>query len=258
MLLQFPGCKPAPPVGTLRWGDFLPDEKVTKESPKAGPFPALWNPPRRYGVASASFSSRPWAWQGHIDGIGIRLNVPASLMNGYFYRQGLTLGSSCSQLPGAWLPAVGTPLLQGRPGRGNYPAIGPVAKNAWCGGSTRSHSKGNGPNMGSTHVQPGTPGRFLGGNALSGLWFLSGSRKKPPAGSVPTRLASLIPVPREGRTFKWKGRRPKGAKTPLQPPAAVVYWERTQPAAPGQIPAAQGGTRPVLTRRAPPDGKDDR
>ena len=59
MLLQFPGCKPAPPVGTLRWGDFLQffrcgfsplargdalrwglflsDEKETKESLRAFP-----------------------------------------------------------------------------------------------------------------------------------------------------------------------------------------------------------------------------
>ena len=29
------------------------------------------------------------------------------------------------------------------------------------------------------------------GPAFGGLWFLSGSRKEPPAGSVPTRLASL-------------------------------------------------------------------
>ena len=38
--------RPAPPVGTLRWAPFLPDEKWGKESPKAGPSPALWNPPR--------------------------------------------------------------------------------------------------------------------------------------------------------------------------------------------------------------------
>ena len=45
-----------------------------------------------------------------------------------FYRQGLILVCSCSQLPGARLPAVGTPLHQGRPGHGNRPAIGPVAQ----------------------------------------------------------------------------------------------------------------------------------
>ena len=31
-----------------------------------------------------------------------------------------------------------------------------------------------------------------GGDALSGFWFLLPAQKKPPAGSVPTRLASLI------------------------------------------------------------------
>ena len=47
-----------------------------------------------------------------------------------FYLQGLTLVSRCSQLPEAWLPAAGTPLLQSRPGRGNHPAIGPAAQGA--------------------------------------------------------------------------------------------------------------------------------
>lgn len=41
----------------------------------------------------------------------------------------------------------------------------------------------------------------------------------------------------------------------MQPPAAVVYWEGTQPAAPGQISAANGRIHPVLTRRDFPTGK---
>ena len=32
---------------------------------------------------------------------------------------------------------------------------------------------------------------FGGGNALSGVWCLLPAQKAPPAGSVPTRLASL-------------------------------------------------------------------
>ena len=43
----------ASPVGTLRWARFLNDEKSGKESPKAGPSPALWNPPRWYWVGTA-------------------------------------------------------------------------------------------------------------------------------------------------------------------------------------------------------------
>ena len=35
---------------TLRWGDFLIGQKVTKDPPKAGSSPALWNPPRRSGM----------------------------------------------------------------------------------------------------------------------------------------------------------------------------------------------------------------
>ena len=49
VLLRFLRQKPAPPPGTLRWARFLPDEKSGKESPKAGPSPALWNPPRGTG-----------------------------------------------------------------------------------------------------------------------------------------------------------------------------------------------------------------
>ena len=44
-----------------------------------------------------------------------------------FYPQGLILVQRCSQLTGAWLPAAGTPLLQGRPGHGNRLVIGPAA-----------------------------------------------------------------------------------------------------------------------------------
>ena len=61
--------KPAPQPGTLRWARFLPDEKSGKESPKAGPSPALWNPPRWYGAGPAFFSVRPWTRSCHIDGV---------------------------------------------------------------------------------------------------------------------------------------------------------------------------------------------
>ena len=91
----------------------------------------------------------------------------------------------CSQLTGAWLPAAGTPLLQGRPGHGNRLVIGPAAQGAWYGGSNRNHSKGHGPNLDLTHGQPRTPGRSLGGNALSGFWFLLTGQKEPPSGERP-------------------------------------------------------------------------
>ena len=63
--------KPAPLAGTLRWARFLPDEKSGKESPKAGPSPALFPPPCGIhpavrGVPAFSLF-RPIAWWGHID-----------------------------------------------------------------------------------------------------------------------------------------------------------------------------------------------
>ena len=143
-------------------------------------------------VVPASYAFQPWTGSCHIDGEEILRKVPTSLVDTFFYHQGLTLESRCSQLSRARHPAAGTPLGQGRPGHGNCPAIGPAARIAWCGGRTRRHSKGDGPNLGLTQFQPRTPGRSLGGNALSGFWFLLTEQKEPPAGSVPTRLASRI------------------------------------------------------------------
>ena len=44
---------------TLRWGLFLSDEKETKESPKEGPSPSLWNPPRFPGLSGAASQAGP-------------------------------------------------------------------------------------------------------------------------------------------------------------------------------------------------------
>ena len=58
----FSGVGPAPLAGdALRWARFLSDEKSGKESPKAGPSPALWNPPRRYWLECAPFYFQPLA-----------------------------------------------------------------------------------------------------------------------------------------------------------------------------------------------------
>ena len=115
------------PGDALRWAPFLPDEKWGKESPKAGPSPALWNPPRGTGCPCVLLfaplgPARSHRWHGY--------STECSCFSGrqHFYCQGLTLVCNCSQLPEAWLPAAGTPLLRGRPGHGNHPAIGPAAQ----------------------------------------------------------------------------------------------------------------------------------
>ena len=111
----------------LRWGDFLPDEKVTKESPKEGPSPSLWNPPRGTGcpcvlLVSALGPVGSHRWRGN--------STESTYFSGrqFFYPQGLVLVSRCSQLTKAWIPAAGTPLLQGRPGHGNRLVIGPATQ----------------------------------------------------------------------------------------------------------------------------------
>ena len=137
-------------AGTLRWAQFLSDEKLGKESPKAGPSPALWNPPRGTGRMCVPLFSA----LGPVGSHRWRENSTESACffeTECFSYQGLILVCNCSQLPEAWLPAAGTPLLQSRPGGGNHPVIGPVAMVAWCGGRDRGHSKGDGPNTSLTH-----------------------------------------------------------------------------------------------------------
>ncbi len=115
--------------GTLRWAPFLSDEKEGKESPKAGPSPALWNPPRGTGCACILLVSALGLERSH------RWRRPSteraySSVWLFFDCQGLTLVSRCFQLTGARLPVAGTPLLQGRPGGGNHQAVGPAAQSS--------------------------------------------------------------------------------------------------------------------------------
>ena len=108
--------KPAPPPGTLRWARFLPDEKSGKESPKAGPSPALWNPPRGTGcpcVLLFSALGRVGSHGWH----GSSTEYTCFCGNLYFYRRGLTRVSRCSQLS-----AAGTPLLRGEALEGEAPS----------------------------------------------------------------------------------------------------------------------------------------
>ena len=119
-------CALASAVGTLRWGDFLPPESHQRP-PKAGPSPALWNPPHGTGwrvrlplSALGPVGSHRWP--------GSSTECTCFCGTLCFYRQGLTLVRRCSQRWAAWLPAAGTPLLQGRPGHRNHPAIGPAAQ----------------------------------------------------------------------------------------------------------------------------------
>ena len=175
--------EPSALPGTLRWGNFLPPESHQRP-PKAGPSPALWNPPRGTGCLCVLLfaplgSVGSHRWRGHAT------ESTRSSVWLYFYRQGLTQVCNCSQLPGAWLSAAGTPLLRGRPGGGNRLVVGPAARLAWCAGSGRSHSKGDGPTIDLTQFQPRTPGRSLGGNALSGFSSILASQNGPQRSASP-------------------------------------------------------------------------
>ena len=126
----------------------------------------------------------------------ISFSVPAS-----FYRQGLSLVCRCFQLTGAWLPAAGTPLLQGRPGCRNHSAIGPAAMVAWYGGTNRSHSKGIGPNLALTQSQPRTPRGVLRGERPKRVLVSFARSKETPSGKRPHQAGKPDTKKREGRTF---------------------------------------------------------
>ena len=119
--------KPAPQPGTLRWGNFLTGQKVTKDPPKAGPSPALWNPPRGTGCPCVLLFAALGLVGSHRQRGDSTESICFSVWLS-FYRQGLSLVCRCFQLTKGWLLAAGTPLLQGRPGHGNRPAIGPAAQ----------------------------------------------------------------------------------------------------------------------------------
>ena len=158
---------------------------------KGGAFPRLVESTPRYGVSLRPPLWGPWpsgvtwmAWQSYC-----KFQL---LWQINFYLQGLTLVSRCSQLTNIWLPAAGTPLGQGRPGHGNCPAIGPAARIAWCGGRTRRHSKGDGPNLGLTQFQPRTPREVLRGERPKWLFVHFGQSKWTPAERV---------SPRQGKSY---------------------------------------------------------
>ena len=113
LLLQFPWQNPAPPVGTLLWGDFLGGQKVTKDPPKAGPSPALWNPPRGTGCTCALLVSAlvlvgSHRWLAVLRVVLTPLIVHASIARAY-------PEEAAFPPPGARLPTAGN---SGSPGEG--------------------------------------------------------------------------------------------------------------------------------------------
>ena len=138
-------CKGADGVGFLS-SNFSGADQRPRWGRSAGPdFSAMRNrgknrqrrglpPPCGIHPAGTGWSVRrsifsPWpgevTWMAWRSMGGIYFSAGASI-----YRQGFTLVSRCSQLPDAWFPAAGTPLLQGRPGHGNHLAIGPAAQDS--------------------------------------------------------------------------------------------------------------------------------
>ena len=121
-----PGFRPASLAGTLRWGDFLLPESHQRP-PKAGPSPALWNPPRWCWVKLRPFVSALGLAGSH-RWLGCSMGSTCSYGNPFFYFQGLTLVKQLFPAADGLAPGGGNAASPGRPGHGNRPAIGPVAQ----------------------------------------------------------------------------------------------------------------------------------
>ena len=146
-------------------------------------------------------------------------------------RAGQATALTAAQQDGAAKPpAAGTPLGQGRPGGENHPAIGPAAMVAWCGGRTRRHSKGNGPNTSLTQAQPRTPRGVLRGERPKRFFppFLIGEKWGPsgasPAGSVPTGGAGFHQGNGGRPSFPKEKKKGCCRHSLQQPPNERDYW----------------------------------
>ena len=190
VLLRCLRRRPAPQPGTLRWGDFLGGQKVTKDPPKAGPSPALWNPPcgtECTCVLLVSALGLEGSHRWHRDTID-----STYFSAGWcFYSPGPYPGKPLFPAIGGMAPSGGNAACPGRPGGGNRLAIGPVARIAWCGGSNRGHGVTGRPEnhrRGSLVPQ----GRSLGGNALSDSFPHFSSGRNGAQRSVPGWGAVLL------------------------------------------------------------------
>ena len=166
---DFCGENHRPRRGRSAGPDFSPMRNRGKNRQRRGLPPPCGIHPAVRGVRLRSSLFGPWPSSCHIDSFSV-YGLYLLLCWYNLLPSGPSLVCNCSQLPEAWLPAVGTPLTKQRPGRGNCQAAGPVAVVAWCHGSARTHSKDDGPSLDLTQFQPSTPGGYLGGNALGGFW----------------------------------------------------------------------------------------
>ena len=124
------------------------------------------------------------------------------------------IGAVARQVPGNQASGGGNAASPCKgPDRGIAQPKGQLPRVAWCGGSNRSHSKSDGPKFNLTQFQPGTPGRFLGGNALSGFFvYFWPLKNRPPAGSASPG----------GQARAWEG----GRTGPLRQPCRAATSPR--------------------------------
>ena len=180
--------------GTRSAGVHFDRAKWTKTRQRRGLSPPLEStPPVRGGVCAVRFSalgpvgSHRWL-TSPMDGTYFYVSM-------FFYPQDLTLVCNCSQLPEAWLPAAGTPLLRGRPGYGNHPAIGPVAQVGlvWW--------QKQGPQQGSRAELRLYPREVLRGERPKRVLVPFDRAKGTPSGERPHQAGK--PIPRKRATMQF-------------------------------------------------------
>ena len=118
-----------------------------------------------------------------------------------FYCQGLSLVSRCSQLMGGWLPAAGTPLHQGRPGHGNLPAIGSVARVGLVWWQQQGPQQGSRAELRLDAVPASYPREVLRGERPKRVLVPFDRAKGTPSGERPCQAGK--PIPRKRATMQF-------------------------------------------------------
>ena len=94
---------------------------------------------------------------------------------------------------------------------------------AWCGGSSRSHSKGDGPNRDLTHGQPRTPREVLRGERPKRILVPFVRSKGTPSGKRPHQAGKPETVRLDGQSLRLVGADCVSLASPLRDGASLAH-----------------------------------
>ena len=186
------GTNLRPSRGRSAGPDFSPMRNRGKNRQRRGLPPPCGIHPAVLGVpASPSFWPLP-RW-GHIDGVELPQKIPTSVE---------VCASIVRALPWhATVPSCRGPCSRRRERR--FFRVGPdmeitqpegqLPKVAWCGGTNRSYSKSDGPNLNLTQAQPRTPREVLRGESPKRVLVSFARSKETPSGKRPRQAGKPNP-----------------------------------------------------------------